>query len=91
MYATGGTSYVYLCYGIHHLFNVVTNMAEIPHAVLIRAVEPVIGVKTMLARTKKDKLDFYAPKIKDIMQGVLKLRVPIIVDQSVGNNWGELK
>ena len=62
MYATGGTSYVYLCYGIHHLFNVVTNMAEIPHAVLIRAVEPVIGVKTMLARTKKDKLDFTITK-----------------------------
>ena len=45
----------------------------------------------LIFEVKKDKLDFYAPKIKDIMQGVLKLRVPIIVDQSVGNNWGELK
>ncbi len=62
MFATGGTSYVYLCYGMHHLFNVVTNMAEIPHAVLIRAVEPVIGVETMLMRTKKDKLDFTITK-----------------------------
>src|SRR5436190_23382275 len=37
MYAKGGTAYVYLCYGIHSLFNVVTNEKEIPHAVLIRA------------------------------------------------------
>ena len=40
MYAVGGTSYVYLCYGIHHLFNVVTNKKDIPHAVLIRAIKP---------------------------------------------------
>jgi len=62
MFANGGTAYVYLCYGMHHLFNVVTNIAEIPHAVLIRAVEPVIGVETMLMRTKKDKLDFSITK-----------------------------
>jgi len=41
MYSQGGTAYVYLCYGIHHLFNVVTNIKDIPHAVLIRAIEPV--------------------------------------------------
>src|SRR5258705_901055 len=40
MYAHGGNAYVYLCYGIHHLFNVVTNIHEVPHAILIRAVEP---------------------------------------------------
>jgi DNA-3-methyladenine glycosylase len=50
MYAPGGTAYVYICYGIHHLFNVVTNVAGIPHAVLIRAVEPVEGMETMLLR-----------------------------------------
>ncbi len=53
MYAAGGVSYVYLCYGIHHLFNVVTNEAEIPHAVLIRSIEPVFGINTMLQRTGK--------------------------------------
>src|SRR4051812_13883405 len=36
MYAAGGVSYVYLCYGIHHLFNIVTNIADVPHAILIR-------------------------------------------------------
>jgi len=57
MYAAGGISYVYLCYGIHHLFNVVTNEAEVPHAVLLRAVEPVLGIETMLKRTGKLKPD----------------------------------
>lgn len=50
MFAEGGTAYVYLCYGIHHLFNVVTNVKDIPHAVLIRAVEPVENIETMLLR-----------------------------------------
>lgn len=50
MYAHGGISYVYLCYGIHHLFNVVTNKADIPHAILIRALEPVWGIEAMRER-----------------------------------------
>lgn len=43
MYGSGGYAYVYLCYGIHHLFNVVTNKAGIPHAVLIRGIHPLEG------------------------------------------------
>ncbi|MCU0334293.1 MAG: DNA-3-methyladenine glycosylase [Chitinophagaceae bacterium] len=50
MYAAGGTAYVYLCYGIHHLFNVVTHQAGTPHAVLIRAIEPLLGQDTMSRR-----------------------------------------
>ena len=57
MYADGGAAYVYLCYGIHHLFNVVTNDREMPHAILIRAVEPVKGIDTMLKRVGKKKFD----------------------------------
>lgn len=57
MYAAPGISYVYICYGIHHLFNVVTNKKNIPDAVLIRAVEPLLGVAKMLERTKKKELD----------------------------------
>ncbi len=53
MYASGGVAYVYLCYGIHHLFNVVTHEADTPHAVLIRAIEPLVGMANMLARTGK--------------------------------------
>lgn len=57
MYEQGGTAYVYLCYGIHHMFNVVTNKKDIPHAVLIRALEPVEGIPLMLERTGKARLD----------------------------------
>ena len=57
MYGDGGVAYVYLCYGIHHLFNVVTNRQETPHAVLIRALEPIKGIDVMLERTGKKKLD----------------------------------
>jgi len=57
MYASGGIVYVYLCYGIHHLVNVVTNTKEVPHAVLIRALEPINGISTMLHRTGKKNFD----------------------------------
>lgn len=53
MFASGGVAYVYLCYGIHHLFNVVTNEKNIPQAVLIRAIEPSIGIEEMLKRRKR--------------------------------------
>lgn len=57
MYADGGVAYVYLCYGIHHLFNVVTNSFGTPHAILIRALEPVKGIDIMLKRIGKKKTD----------------------------------
>ena len=57
IYAEGGVAYVYLCYGIHHLFNVVTNAKEEPHAILIRALEPIKGIDEMLRRVGKEKLD----------------------------------
>ena len=57
MYAAAGTAYVYICYGMHHLFNVITNEKNIPDAVLIRAVEPLQGIDTMLKRTNKKTLD----------------------------------
>jgi len=52
MYEKGGTAYIYLCYGIHHLFNIVTNVEGKADAVLIRAVEPLEGVDIMLKRRK---------------------------------------
>lgn len=62
MYANGGAAYVYFCYGIHHLFNVVTNVADVPNAVLIRALEPIIGIEEMLLRTGKKKADYTLTK-----------------------------
>ena len=55
-YARAGTSYVYLCYGIHELFNVVTGPEGVPHAVLIRSVEPTRGVGHMLRRRHTETL-----------------------------------
>lgn len=57
MYGSPGIAYVYLCYGIHALFNAVTAPEGIPHAVLIRAIIPTHGIKTMLSRRKKQVLD----------------------------------
>jgi DNA-3-methyladenine glycosylase len=57
MFQAGGIAYVYLCYGIHCLLNVVTNVEGIPHAVLIRALHPVEGIDTMLARRRKLKVN----------------------------------
>ncbi len=56
MYAEGGIAYVYLCYGIHHLFNVVTGGAENPLAVLIRAGLPLAGIDEILARRGKTRV-----------------------------------
>ncbi len=57
MYGEGGTAYVYLCYGIHHMFNVVTASAETPHAILIRAGVDLMGLETMLKRRGKQRAD----------------------------------
>lgn len=57
MFGKGGVSYVYLCYGIHHLFNVVCNIKDNPDAVLIRGIEPVEGMGAMLKRFNKQKFD----------------------------------
>ncbi len=56
MYAAPGTAYIYICYGMHQMLNVVTNKAGIPDAILIRAIEPMEGTKAMLERTGKKEL-----------------------------------
>ncbi|MBC6401587.1 MAG: DNA-3-methyladenine glycosylase [Ekhidna sp.] len=50
MYREGGVAYIYLCYGIHHLINIVTNVEGQADAVLIRALEPVEGIEVMRER-----------------------------------------
>src|SRR5437764_4054017 len=57
MFEQGGTAYVYLCYGIHQMFNIVTNKKGVPHAILIRGVEPMEGIPVMLKRTGKKMMD----------------------------------
>lgn len=62
MYAAGGVAYVYLCYGMHHLFNVITHTKDVPHAILIRAIAPLTGIDEMLKRRKKLKADYTLTK-----------------------------
>lgn len=56
MFLPGGVAYIYLCYGIHHLFNVVTGPEGAAHAVLIRGLAPVEGIASMMERRKHDRL-----------------------------------
>ena len=58
MFEKGGTSYVYLCYGIHHLFNIVTAPEGMAHAILIRGIEPIENVNVMLQRRNFAKLKY---------------------------------
>lgn len=58
MFEEGGKAYVYLCYGMHHLFNVVTNTQGNADAVLIRAIEPVEGIEKMLERRNFKELKY---------------------------------
>jgi DNA-3-methyladenine glycosylase len=57
-YREGGVAYVYLCYGIHHLFNIITNEKDKADAVLIRAVQPLDGIDHMLQRRNFSALKF---------------------------------
>jgi DNA-3-methyladenine glycosylase len=50
MFNPGGLAYVYLCYGIHHMFNIVTGEEGVPHAVLVRGIFPVYGIGNILER-----------------------------------------
>ncbi|MEP6948379.1 MAG: DNA-3-methyladenine glycosylase [Ginsengibacter sp.] len=53
IYSRAATAYVYICYGLHQMLNIVTNDKDVPDAVLIRAVEPLTGIEIMLKRTGK--------------------------------------
>ena len=55
MFESGGVAYVYKCYGIHHLINVVTGEANYAEAVLIRALQPVEGEARMISRIGNSK------------------------------------
>ncbi|MEM9914217.1 MAG: DNA-3-methyladenine glycosylase [Planctomycetota bacterium] len=76
MFADGGTAYVFLNYGIHHLFNIVVAKIDQPQAVLVRAVEPTEGLDTMHQRRPK------AQRTVDLCSGPGKLGAAFGIDRS---------
>lgn len=75
MFLEGGVAYVYLIYGIYHLFNIVTHEAGEPYAVLVRAVEPLDGIDAMLRRRNLDTLKpavSAGPGLLTIAMGITK-------------------
>jgi len=90
MFQKGGVAYVYLCYGMHHLFNVVTNMEGIPHAVLVRAIIPTDGTETMKIRTGKQKMDFKATNGPGKLTKALDIHISDTGESLTGNKiWIE--
>ena len=77
MYAEGGIAYVYLCYGMHHLFNVVTNAKDIPDAVLIRSIIPYHNEALILQRRGQNK------HTKNLLNGPGKLSMGLGIDKAL--------
>lgn len=79
MFGEPGISYVYLCYGVHSLFNIVTNQAGVPHAVLIRGVYPIEGIATMIERRGRNT------NLRTIANGPGKVCSALGIDYSIHN------
>lgn len=78
MYKLGGHGYVYLIYGMHFCFNVVTRSERHPEAVLIRALQPVDGIEIMEERRKLRS----SAKLKDLCSGPGKLCQAMGIDRT---------
>ncbi len=80
MYGPGGTAYVYFVYGMYHQFNVVTNVPEIPHAILVRGLEPVEGLEVMRRRRPLQP-------DKNLTSGPGKLCIAMGIDRSLDRSY----
>ncbi|MBI2441986.1 MAG: DNA-3-methyladenine glycosylase [Lentisphaerae bacterium] len=90
MYQAGGVAYIYLCYGLHALFNIITGPQDIPHAILIRALEPTHGIDLMLRRRSKTRLDRTLTAGPGALAQALGLRVRYSGASLLGNKiWLE--
>jgi len=76
MHQEGGVAYVYFVYGMYNQFNVVTNAADIPHAILVRALEPVEGLEMM--RTRR-----HLQPDRNLTNGPGKLCIAMGIDRSL--------
>jgi DNA-3-methyladenine glycosylase len=78
MYGIGGTAYVFFVYGMYNQFNVVSGAADVPHAVLIRALEPVEGIEIMRKRR-------HGQPDKNLTNGPGKLCIALGIDRTLDN------
>jgi DNA-3-methyladenine glycosylase len=76
MYQLGGTAYVYFVYGMYYQFNVVSNVEDIPHAILVRALQPVEGIETMRIRRQSHS-------DKNLTSGPGKLCIALGIDRQL--------
>jgi len=84
MYRTGGVSYIYFIYGLYYCFNVVTEKENIPQAVLIRALQPVDGVKEMsILRYETEHTNLTKKQILNLTNGPSKLCKAMKLDKSL--------
>jgi len=99
MFKEGGIAYIYLCYGMHSLFNVVTNLKNHPQAILIRAVEPIKGIHHMEKR-RNQKISYNLTsgpgKLTQALGIQLKdngslLNGPLILIKDIGININQIK
>jgi DNA-3-methyladenine glycosylase len=77
MFWQGGVAYIYVCYGMHHLMNVVTGPKEDAHAVLIRALEPSDGINIMAERRQMELTDARLTKGPGALSVAMGLRSPL--------------
>ena len=78
MYGEGGVAYVYFVYGMYNQFNVVTNVRDTPHAILVRALEPVEGIETMRIRR-------HSHTDRNLTSGPGKLCLAMGIDRELDN------
>jgi len=75
MYHAGGVAYVYLCYGVHHLFNIVTNKENVPHAILLRGIYPVEGIHIMEKRTGRKIINYNSTNGPGKVSKILDIKI----------------
>jgi DNA-3-methyladenine glycosylase len=90
MYYKGGVAYIYLCYGVHSLFNVVTNIEGVPDAILIRGIKPMIGKEIMSLRTNKITITPFSGKGPGLVSKLLGIHYSLSGENLTGNKiWIE--
>ncbi len=87
MYGAAGHVYVFFIYGMYYQFNVVCGRVDTPHAILIRAVEPVEGIETMRERrgflSEPGAIATGSRRDKNLTSGPGKLCIALNIDKTL--------